>query len=122
MNITKNESIATLGVLGTVGVGTVYLFDVSWPFFNSATWIIGSLAILGAIILTCGFIDTDHSSDEWDILGILFGVILATLTFLGLIYPVSAYVVALMLTSTAIWLAMLLHHLLKHDTSAMLHT
>jgi uncharacterized membrane protein YqgA involved in biofilm formation len=120
MRITWKDGLTTISAGGAVVLERAYYHDYDWPLVSSMRWVIGGLAILGAISLVAGFAFDKYTSANWDVLGIFFAVLIATLTTIGLLVTVSAYVALLMASTVAVWAASIAHHAVEHTDARRL--
>jgi|GEM_PF-1575875 len=114
MKITWKDAVTTLGAGSAVVLERVYYNNYDWPLVSSTRWVVTGLAILGAITLLAGFAFDKLSSTGWDVIGLTFGTLLVVLTALGLIYAISDYVILIALTTVAMWVVSVAHHLMEN--------
>lgn len=113
MKVTWKDAVTTVSAGGAIALERAYFHNYDWPLVSSMRWVLGGLAVLGFINLILGFAFDKFSNEYWDLLGITIGIGLATITTLGIIFVVSDYVVAMMLSVLAIWLISIVHHLVE---------
>jgi len=116
MRITWKDAVTTVSTGGAVVLERAYFHNYDWPLVSSMRWVIGGLAIAAFINLIVGFAIEWGQNEWWDFATIFGAVTLGTLTFLGLNYVVSDYVVAMMLSVVSVWLVSMVHHMVEHGT------
>ena len=121
MKITWKDGISTLSAAGALVLERAYFHNYDWPLASSVRWMLGGVVLLGLISLVAGFAFDKYSNEYWDIVGIVAFVALGSITVLGMVYAVSDYLIAGMLTTSAIWLVSTTHHLIEHDRPAGTH-
>jgi hypothetical protein len=117
MRITWKDGLTTLSAGAAIVLERAYYHNYDWPLVSSMRWVIGGLAILAAINVVAGFAFDKYTSAGWDVLGIFFGVAVATLAVLGLSVVVTDYVALLMVSAVTVWAVSVAHHSIEHTTT-----
>lgn len=116
MRITWKDAVTTLAMGGAVTLEYAYFHNWDWPLISNMRWTIAGLAVLAAVTLILGFAFDEHSTEGWDLLGTVFGLGIAGLATLGIIYVISDYVVLLMLSAVLVWIVSVVHHFAEHGS------
>lgn len=121
MNITWRDGITTLAAAGAVIVERAYFHDYAWPLVSSARWTVAIIAGLLAVGFMASYTFDKAKSVGWTFAASLLGVMGAVFAAFGLATGDSDYVVLMMLTTVAFWLAAMVRHLIVRKSMPVVH-
>jgi hypothetical protein len=110
MSITWKDGVTTLSTAGAILIERAYFHDWSWPLVSSLRWVIAGTLGLIAISFVFSYVLDKVKGIGWTAVATMIGALAFVLAGLGLYFNDSDYLVLLILSAVAFWLASIVRH------------